>query len=125
MPYSLSSAGTVHAVRTREMWCFVPLPIASRAPVVRCSPLQSVEHAHHDAMPGRTAQTSNPQSVPVEVLPVHGNEALTLRAQARQVQLLSFQRPHQGVLKDACAFGSRARHRLCSLQTLYQYSQNQ
>lgn len=122
---TLSSAGTAHAVRTWEMWCFVPLPIARRASVVRCSPLQGVEHAHHDAMPGRTAQLLNPQSVLVEVLPVHGNEALALRAQVRHVQLLSFQRPCQGALINACTIGSHARHGQCGLQALCQYSQKQ
>ncbi len=80
--------------------------------------LQGVEQPHHDATPGRTAQTINQQSVLVEVLPVHGNETLASCAQAWQVQLLSFQRPCQGVLIDACAFGSRARHRQCGLQAL-------
>ena len=80
--------------------------------------LQCVKHPYHDAMPGRAAQIFNPQSVLVEVLPVHGNEALALRAQARQVQLLSFQRPCQGALIPACTFGSCARHRQCGLQAL-------
>ena len=52
-------------------------------------------------------------------------EARALRAQVQQVQLLGFQRPYQGVLKDVCAFGSRDRHRLCGLQAVCQYSQHQ
>ena len=103
---ALSSAGTAHAVRTWEMLCFVPLPIARRAPVVRCSPLQGVEHAHHDAMPGRTAQVFNPQSVLVEVLPVHGKEALALRAQVAASPASQFPAPTSG----------HARRRMCLWQ---------
>ena len=87
------------------------------------SGLQGIKHAHRDAMPGRTAQTCDQQIVLVDVLPVHGNEALALCAQARQVQLLSFQRPCQGALIDACAFGSCARYRQCGLQPIWHYSQ--
>ena len=116
---TVPSTGTGCTGHITTTYISLPITLASLA----CdgtfrSRLQGMEHPHHNATPGRTAQTINQQSVLVKVLPVHGNATLALRAQARQVQLLSLQRPRQGAFIDACAFGRHARHRQCVLQAL-------
>ena len=124
---SYPSTGTVWAGHTPTIFIYSPTYLPIKVAILTSDGtfirgLQGLGHPHHDAMPARTAQTCNKQSILLEVLPVHGNEALALRAQAQQVQLLSFQRPCQGVLIGARSFGSRARHRQCGLQALLQYS---